>query len=82
MSSYMVWQAVWHHSGHYRPTEENFHEFMGFLKENNVNLTDVKVSGSTNYNKPFFSILNSNIYIKNQNTNGCLVCCIITENLY
>nr|KYP56900.1 hypothetical protein KK1_003151 [Cajanus cajan] len=34
--------AVWPHSGHYLPTEENFQEFMSFLKENNVDLTDVK----------------------------------------
>lgn len=36
-------QAVWPHSGHYRPTEENFKEFISFLQENNVNLSDVKV---------------------------------------
>ncbi|KAJ1423310.1 putative IQ domain-containing protein IQM6-like isoform X2 [Sesbania bispinosa] len=37
-----VLKAVWPHSGHYLPTEENFQEFMSFLKENNVDLTDVK----------------------------------------
>ncbi|KAK7345189.1 hypothetical protein VNO77_15748 [Canavalia gladiata] len=37
-----VLKAVWPHSGHYLPTEENFEEFMSFLKENNVDLTDVK----------------------------------------
>ena len=37
-------QAIWPHSGHYRPTEENFQEFQSFLKDNNVDLTDVKVS--------------------------------------
>ncbi|PKU72529.1 hypothetical protein MA16_Dca008585 [Dendrobium catenatum] len=36
--------AVWPHSGHYRPTEENFEEFMSFLEENNVSLSDVKVN--------------------------------------
>lgn len=36
-------QAVWPHSGHYRPTEQNFNDFISFLKENNVDLTDVKV---------------------------------------
>lgn len=36
-------QAVWPHSGHYRPTEENFNDFVTFLKGNNVSLTDVKV---------------------------------------
>ncbi|XP_061360728.1 IQ domain-containing protein IQM6 [Gastrolobium bilobum] len=35
-------KAVWPHSGHYLPTEENFQEFVSFLQENNVDLTDVK----------------------------------------
>ncbi|KAG0485521.1 hypothetical protein HPP92_009600 [Vanilla planifolia] len=39
-----VLKAVWPHSGHYRPTEENFEEFMSFLVENNVDLSDVKRS--------------------------------------
>ncbi|XP_074581665.1 IQ domain-containing protein IQM2-like isoform X2 [Curcuma longa] len=39
-----VLKAVWPHSGHYRPTEKNFQEFMSFLEENNVDLTDVKKS--------------------------------------
>ncbi|KAM0950023.1 putative IQ domain-containing protein IQM [Dioscorea sansibarensis] len=38
-----ILKAVWPHSGHYRPTEKNFQKFMSFLKENNVDLTDVKV---------------------------------------
>ncbi|XP_068637350.1 IQ domain-containing protein IQM2-like [Aristolochia californica] len=37
-----VLKAVWPHSGHYRPTEENFQEFISFLREKNVDLTDVK----------------------------------------
>ncbi|MCL7029839.1 hypothetical protein MKW94_022276, partial [Papaver nudicaule] len=37
-------KAVWPHSGHYRPTEQNFQEFVSFLKEHNVDLTDVKKS--------------------------------------
>ncbi|THU72549.1 hypothetical protein C4D60_Mb04t13320 [Musa balbisiana] len=39
-----VLKAVWPHSGHYRPTQENFQEFVSFLQENNVDLTDVKKS--------------------------------------
>uniref|UniRef100_A0A2N9J6S1 IQ domain-containing protein IQM2-like n=1 Tax=Fagus sylvatica TaxID=28930 RepID=A0A2N9J6S1_FAGSY len=39
-----ILKAVWPHSGHYRPTEENFKDFISFLKENNVDLTDVKMS--------------------------------------
>ncbi|KAG5222145.1 IQ domain-containing protein [Salix suchowensis] len=37
-----VLKAVWPHSGHYRPTEESFKDFLAFLRENNVDLTDVK----------------------------------------
>ncbi|PKA61388.1 hypothetical protein AXF42_Ash014305 [Apostasia shenzhenica] len=37
-----ILQAVWPHSGHYRPTEENFEEFMSFLEEHCVDLTNVK----------------------------------------
>lgn len=42
----MICEAVWRHSGHYRPTEENFEEFMSFLGENKVDLVDVEVSKS------------------------------------
>ncbi|GMN55973.1 hypothetical protein TIFTF001_025088 [Ficus carica] len=41
-----ILKAVWPHSGHYLPTEENFQEFMSFLKEHNVDLTNVKKSPS------------------------------------
>ncbi|KAK6945418.1 hypothetical protein RJ641_026520 [Dillenia turbinata] len=33
-----VLKAVWPHSGHYVPTEENFQEFMTYLKDNNIDL--------------------------------------------
>ncbi|KAK8340288.1 hypothetical protein V6Z11_A08G093600 [Gossypium hirsutum] len=39
-----VLKAVWPHSGHYRPTEENFNDFISFLRENNIDLTDVKMT--------------------------------------
>lgn len=39
-----VLKAIWPHSGHYRPTEENFQEFQAFLRENKVDLSDVKMS--------------------------------------
>ena len=38
-----VLKAVWPHSGHYQPTEENFLDFLSFLRENDVDITDVKV---------------------------------------
>ncbi|XP_042492492.1 IQ domain-containing protein IQM2-like [Macadamia integrifolia] len=41
-----ILKAVWPHSGHYRPTEENFQEFVAFLKEHNVDLSNVKKCSS------------------------------------
>ncbi|XP_057539029.1 IQ domain-containing protein IQM2-like [Amaranthus tricolor] len=38
-----ILKAVWPHSGHYKPTPENFQEFISFLRENDVDLTDVKL---------------------------------------
>ncbi|WOL09126.1 IQ domain-containing protein IQM1-like [Canna indica] len=37
-----ILQSLWPYSGHYLPTEENFNEFINFLQDNNVNLTNVK----------------------------------------
>lgn len=36
-------QAIWPYSGHYLPTEDNFKEFISFLEENHVDLSNVKV---------------------------------------
>lgn len=36
-------QAIWPHSGHYRPTQENFQDFISFLKENDVDMTNVQI---------------------------------------
>ncbi|CAL5415537.1 unnamed protein product [Camellia sinensis] len=33
-------QAIWPYSGHYCPTEENFMEFISFLEEHNVDLSN------------------------------------------
>ncbi|XP_073150490.1 LOW QUALITY PROTEIN: IQ domain-containing protein IQM6-like [Henckelia pumila] len=41
-----VLKAVWPHSGHYLPTEENFEEFMAFLLQNNVDLSVVQKAPS------------------------------------
>ncbi|CAA0842108.1 calmodulin-binding family protein [Striga hermonthica] len=37
-----VLDAIWPYSGHYLPTEENFNEFISFLEEHCVDLTNVK----------------------------------------
>ncbi|XP_047318025.1 IQ domain-containing protein IQM2-like [Impatiens glandulifera] len=36
-------KAIWPHSGHYRPTPENFQDFISFLNKNNVDLTNVEL---------------------------------------
>ncbi|KVH90861.1 hypothetical protein Ccrd_007110 [Cynara cardunculus var. scolymus] len=38
-----VLKAIWPHSGHYRPTQENFQDFVSFLQENDVDTTNVKM---------------------------------------
>ncbi|TKW36050.1 hypothetical protein SEVIR_2G414700v4 [Setaria viridis] len=53
-----VLKAIWPHSGHYRPTEENFQEFQSFLKDKSVDLTDVKMSPDEN-DEEFWSRLKS-----------------------
>lgn len=37
-----ILEAIWPYSGHYLPTEENFKEFVSFLEEHSVDLTNVK----------------------------------------
>ncbi|KAI4380353.1 hypothetical protein MLD38_006553 [Melastoma candidum] len=37
-----ILEAIWPYSGHYHPTEENFSEFIGFLEEHHVDLSNVK----------------------------------------
>ncbi|KAF4369035.1 hypothetical protein F8388_013364 [Cannabis sativa] len=54
-----ILKAVWPHSGHYLPTEENFQEFMTFLEEHNVDLANVKKSPSDEETTGFFSKANS-----------------------
>ncbi|XP_059659610.1 IQ domain-containing protein IQM2-like [Cornus florida] len=38
-----ILKAVWPHSGHYRPTPENFQVLLSFLRRNNIDLTNVKM---------------------------------------
>ncbi|EEC66928.1 hypothetical protein OsI_33536 [Oryza sativa Indica Group] len=54
-----ILKAVWPHSGHYRPTEQNFQEFMNFLKERNVDLTDVMLNPSEGEDDAEFSLKSS-----------------------
>lgn len=45
-------QAIWPYSGHYRPTEKNFMEFISFLEEHKVDMTNVKVNHLKNNLSP------------------------------
>ncbi|XP_026657329.1 IQ domain-containing protein IQM2-like [Phoenix dactylifera] len=58
-----ILKAVWPHSGHYRPTEENFQDFMNYLMENNVDLNDVQLS-PTEGDDEFLIRLRSNRSLK------------------
>ncbi|XVF35319.1 hypothetical protein REPUB_Repub18cG0135300 [Reevesia pubescens] len=46
VASQGVLEAIWPYSGHYLPTEDNFKEFIIFLEEHNVDLTNVKRSAT------------------------------------
>lgn len=39
-----ILKAVWPHSGHYLPTEENFDTFMSFLEQHQINIQTIKKS--------------------------------------
>ncbi|XP_073129428.1 IQ domain-containing protein IQM1-like [Henckelia pumila] len=48
-----ILKALWRHSGHYLPTEDNFKEFISFLEEHHVDMTNVEICSSyDNDNKP------------------------------
>ncbi|KAK9170447.1 hypothetical protein Syun_002587 [Stephania yunnanensis] len=44
-----VLKSISAYSGHYRPTEDNLDSFLNFLKENGVNLNEVQVRYSEDY---------------------------------
>ncbi|XP_057750589.1 IQ domain-containing protein IQM1-like isoform X1 [Arachis stenosperma] len=56
-----VLEAIWPYSGHYHPTEENFKEFISFLKEHNVDLSNVKQRYAIDDDEP--SIIGTNSFI-------------------
>ncbi|KAK4413092.1 IQ domain-containing protein IQM6 [Sesamum alatum] len=54
-----VLKAVWPHSGHYLPTEENFEAFMEFLSEHNVDLSVVQRAPCNGEEEVVFGLRNS-----------------------
>lgn len=39
-----ILKAVWPHSGHYKPTPENFQDFLSYLREHDVDLSGVEMN--------------------------------------
>ncbi|KAE9448821.1 hypothetical protein C3L33_19309, partial [Rhododendron williamsianum] len=53
-----ILEAIWPYSGHYQPTEENFQEFISFLQEHNVDLTNVLIGVCKKPADPEVDVLN------------------------
>ncbi|KAL3534103.1 hypothetical protein ACH5RR_002564 [Cinchona calisaya] len=83
-------KAVWPHSGHYLPTEENFEEFMSFLEKHNVDVSVVKAellilpfaqrTPSGEEEEAFFDYTNAKSSVKDKADSGKKNC-EDTENL-
>ncbi|KAK4481677.1 hypothetical protein RD792_012584 [Penstemon davidsonii] len=58
-----VLKAVWPHSGHYLPTEENFEEFMAFLWRHNVDLSVVQRAPSSNEERELGTLRRNSISV-------------------
>ncbi|GAA0147182.1 hypothetical protein LIER_36468 [Lithospermum erythrorhizon] len=58
-----VLKAVWPHSGHYLPTEENFEEFMSFLEQLGVDLSIVQKAPTDEDEFTMFRKENSSLHI-------------------
>lgn len=67
-----ILKAVWPHSGHYRPTPENFQEFISFLTDNNVDLTDVKMD-PVDEEEPSVGKHRSSLHLRNNSSEEDLV---------
>ncbi|KAI4386300.1 hypothetical protein MLD38_004241 [Melastoma candidum] len=57
-------KAVWPHSGHYRPTKENFDDFISFLEENDVDTSNVKLQ-SVDDEEDRVSLQSSSLHVRN-----------------
>ncbi|CAI9780389.1 unnamed protein product [Fraxinus pennsylvanica] len=65
-----VLEAIWPYSGHYHPTEECFSEFISFLEDNGVDLTNVKRCAIDDDCPPFHKDANEES-IPRQSLGGC-----------
>ncbi|XP_020967390.1 IQ domain-containing protein IQM4-like [Arachis ipaensis] len=68
-----VLHAIWPYSGHYRPTEKNFKEFIGFLMEHNVDMTNVKkyaIDDDVPPSTPQFKSKEGNVDSSDDSSNG------------
>ncbi|XP_026449296.1 IQ domain-containing protein IQM1-like [Papaver somniferum] len=65
-----VLEAIWPYSGHYLPTEENFKEFISFLEEHHVDLTNVKRCANDEDCPSSFKVTDSEVNSKAEDTEG------------
>ncbi|KAI3867656.1 hypothetical protein MKX03_036566 [Papaver bracteatum] len=65
-----VLEAIWPYSGHYLPTEENFKEFISFLEEHHVDLTNVKRCANDEDCPSSFKVTDSEVDSKAEDTEG------------
>ncbi|KAI3826563.1 hypothetical protein L1987_00611 [Smallanthus sonchifolius] len=59
-----VLKVVWPHSGHYRPTQENFQDFISFLHENDVDTSNVKMDSNDDDDKEYLGKQSSLTHIR------------------
>ncbi|KAF7011967.1 hypothetical protein CFC21_026212 [Triticum aestivum] len=59
-------QAIWPHSGHYRPTEENFQEFKSFLNDNLVDLLRQEAAAAVDAGTPVMTPVATNLVVEMQ----------------
>ncbi|GMH12811.1 hypothetical protein Nepgr_014652 [Nepenthes gracilis] len=71
-------KAIWPHSGHYKPTPENFQDFIAYLKENNVDLTDVKMNAVDEDDQSLDKQRSSSNHSRSNSTEDDLIqdCCL------
>ncbi|URD75256.1 IQ calmodulin-binding motif [Musa troglodytarum] len=68
-----VLQAIWPYSGHYLPTEDNFKEFITFLENNNVDLSNVKRCSVDDDEYPSFEKRNDEMEAEANNADAVAV---------
>ncbi|XP_051181481.1 IQ domain-containing protein IQM1 [Lolium perenne] len=75
-----ILKAIWPYSGHYLPTEENFRDFVRYLQENGVDLTDVK-KGAIDNDDEYLSKLDTEPEQNRHNKAAAATAAAVAEDL-